>query len=218
MSSSASDRLFPVWAATKSDADSSSLASARTDDEALIARVQAGDQAALGTLLERHSRLVLGIGARVLRDPGEAQELVQDVFLHVYRKCRLFDPEKGSFRSWLLRIASHRAFDRREYLNLHRFYDERNLDDFVDVIQAACDLEYQAQVSQGEAALRHAFRELSEKQRVTLELYFFEGYTLREISERLNESLANTRHYYYRALDRLKKSIRKGSLKDTHDD
>jgi RNA polymerase sigma-70 factor (ECF subfamily) len=83
------------------------------------------------------------------------------------------------------------------------------LDDFVDLIQAAGDAEYQIQVSESEAALRNAFRALNQKQRTTLELYFFEGYTLREISERINESLANTRHYYYRGLERLRASILK---------
>ncbi|HZQ93266.1 MAG TPA: RNA polymerase sigma factor [Terriglobales bacterium] len=170
-------------------------------------RVQAGDDAALGKLLERYGRTVLNIGVRVLRDHGEAQELVQDVFLHVFKKAQLFDPKRGSFRAWVCQIASHRAFDRREYLNLHRFYDDRNLDDFVEVIRAACDLEYQAAVRQNESRLRSTFNELSDKQRATLELYFFEGYTLREISERLNESLGNIRHYYYRALNRLRASV-----------
>jgi RNA polymerase sigma-70 factor (ECF subfamily) len=199
-----------MWVAGRSE-DESSDTPARAEDEALIARVQAGDEAALGVLLDRYSRLVISIGSRVLRDPGEAQELVQDVFLQVYRKCRLFDPNRGNFRAWLIQIASNRAFDRREYLNLHRFYDDRNLDDFVDVIQSACDVEYQTAITQGEAALHKAFEQLNPKQRTTLELYFFEGYTLREISERLNESLGNARHYYYRALERLRASIEKGS-------
>jgi RNA polymerase sigma-70 factor (ECF subfamily) len=207
--SSAADRLYPaeMWATGNTSADCRTPA--RAEDETLMARVQAGDQIALGTLLDRYARLVISIGRRTLRDSGEAQELVPDVFLHVYRKCHLFDPNRGSFRSWLIRIASHRAFDRREYLNVHRFYDSRNLDDFVDVIQAAGDAEYQIQVSESEAALRIAFRALNQKQRTALELYFFEGYTLREISERIDESLANTRHYYYRALERLRASIRK---------
>ena len=172
-------------------------------------RVQAGDEIALGVLLDRHARLVIRIGLKVLRDAGEAQELVQEAFLQVYRKSHLFDPTKGSFRSWLIRLASNRAFDRREYLNLHRFYDDRNLDDFAEIVQSAVDVEYQAQVNQSEAELKKAFQQLSDKQRATLELYFFEGYTLREISERLNESLANVRHYYYRALERLKAGVRK---------
>ena len=210
---SSSDRFFPtsgIWVAGQSE-DESTATPVRTDDEVLIARVQAADETALGVLFDRYSRLVISIGSRILRDPGEAQELVQDVFLQVYRKSRLFDPSRGSFRGWLIQIASRRAFDRREYLNLHRFYDDRNLDDFVDVIQSACDVEYQTAVTQGEAALRKAFEQLNEKQRTTLELYFFEGYTLREISEQLNESLGNARHYYYRALERLRTSIEKDS-------
>lgn len=179
-----------------------------------MVRVQTGDEAALGQLLDRHARLVLGIGYRILRDAGEAQELVQDVFLHAYRKCRLFDPQRGTFRAWLIRITCRRALDRREYLNLRRFYDGRNLDDFVDVFQAATNLEYQAELSHCEAALQQAFKSLSEKQRTTLELYFFEGYTLREISERMSESLSNVRHYYYRALERLKASTELDPLKD----
>jgi RNA polymerase sigma-70 factor, ECF subfamily len=179
-----------------------------------MVRVQAGDEAALGLLLDRHARLVLGIGFRILRDIGEAQELVQDVFLHAFRKCQLFDPRRGTVRSWLIRITCHRALDRREYLNVRRFYDHRNLDEFGDVFQSAVDLEYQIQISRSEEALRTAFAELSENQRATLQLYFFEGYTLREISERLGETLVNVRHHYYRALSRLKASAELSSLKD----
>ncbi len=216
MNSSAPDGVFPgatAWARPQEDAGASPP-SARSEDEALMVRVQTGDEAALGQLLDRHARLVLGIGYRILRDAGEAQELVQDVFLHAYRKCRLFDPQRGTFRAWLIRITCRRALDRREYLNLRRFYDDRNLDDFVDVFQAATNLEYQAELSHCEAALQQAFKSLSEKQRTTLELYFFEGYTLREISERMSESLSNVRHYYYRALERLKASTELDPLKD----
>lgn len=214
MSSSASDGLFPsasVWASKAADA--SECSPKPSDDTALMLRVQSGDEAALGRLLERYARLVLGIGLRILRDSGEAQELVQDVFLYVFRKSSIFDPQRGEFRTWLIQVSCSRALNRRQYLNLRRFYDDRNLDDFADVFHSATNVEYQAQLSQSREILREAFAELNEKQRQTLELYFFEGYTLREISERLGESLGNVRHYYYRALDTLRTSARLDAMK-----
>ena len=102
LNSSAPDGVFLGTAAwPQPRAESGATPSGRSEDEALMTRLQAGDEAALGQLLDRHSRLVLGIGYRILRDAGEAQELVQDVFLHAYRKCRLFDPQRGPFRAWL---------------------------------------------------------------------------------------------------------------------
>jgi RNA polymerase sigma-70 factor, ECF subfamily len=220
VSSSSPERLFSreMWASAPSSADKRGEVreSGGDADAGLMALVQAGDESALGELLDRHGRLVLRIGVRVLRDPGEAQELVQDTFLQVFRKAKSFDPTRGSFRSWLTQIAARRAFDRREYLTLHRFYDDRNLDDYVDLICGDVDVEYQTLLLQSEALLRQTFNALSDKQRTTLELYFFEGYTLREISQRLNESLANIRHYYYRALERLKTNV-PSPLGDRHE-
>jgi RNA polymerase sigma-70 factor (ECF subfamily) len=212
---SAPEGILPrgVWAAAAEHSGSPPRAP-KSEDEALMARLQAGDEAALGQLLDRHARLVLGIGFRILRDIGEAQELVQDVFLYAFRKCQLFDPRRGTVRGWLIRITCHRALDRREYLNLRRFYDHRNLDEFADVFQTAVDLEYQAQLGRSEEALRAAFAQLTDNQRTTLQLYFFEGYTLREISQRLGESLVNVRHHYYRALSRLKSSAELKAMKD----
>ena len=72
--------------------------------------------------------------------------------------------------------------------------------------------EYETQIRQGETIIRRAFEGLSERQRQTLTLFFFEGYTLREISQHLQESLANIRHYYYRGLKHLKESLDTAAL------
>lgn len=184
-------------------------AAARTPsaDEPLMVRIQNGDEQALGLLFERYANVVLGIGLKILRDRQEAEELVQDVFFQIYRKSHLFDPRRGATRSWLLQTAYHRAFDRREYLQVRRFYDTRSVEELADVVRASSDVEYEAQIRQGESIIRKAFEGLSEKQRQTLTLFFFEGYTLREISEHLQESLANIRHHYYRGLKHLKDSL-----------
>ncbi len=170
-------------------------------------RIQNGDEQALGLLLERYGTVVLGIGLKVLRDREEAEELVQDVFFQIYKKSHLYDPNRGTARAWLLQTAYHRAFDRREYLQVRRFYDSKSVEELADVIRGSSDVEYEAQVRQGETIIRRAFEGLSDRQRQTLTLFFFEGYTLREISQHLQESLANIRHYYYRGLKHLKDSL-----------
>lgn len=167
-------------------------------------QIQGGDEQALATLLERYAGTVFAIGLKVLRDREEAEELVQDVFFQVYRKCKLYDRNRGSARAWLLQTAYHRAFDRRDYLQSRRFYDSRSVDELAEEMRANSDVEYEARLNQGEAIVRKAFEGLSEKQRQTLTLFFFEGYTLREISEQMNEALPNIRHHYYRGLKQLK--------------
>jgi RNA polymerase sigma-70 factor (ECF subfamily) len=203
---SATNGFFSAAAAYLAEGRSAA-AKVLPEDEMLMLRIQAGEEQALGLLLERYAKIVLGIGLKVLRDREEAEELVQDVFFQVYRKCNLFDPNRGTARAWLLQTAYHRAFDRREYLRVRRFYDSRSVEEVAEEMRASSDVEYEAQVSQGETILRKAFAELTERQRQTLTLFFFEGYTLREISEHLKESLANIRHHYYRGLKHLKDNL-----------
>jgi RNA polymerase sigma-70 factor, ECF subfamily len=207
---SASDGYFPAVSprmASELVQEAPALSRPRSEDDLLMLRVQEGDQSALGELFEKYAGTVLSIGMRILRDSGEAQELVQDVFLNVHQKRQLFDPRRGTVRAWLLQTAYHRAFDRREYLQLRRFYDSRNLDELTEAMPSSSDVEYEAQLAESEAVLKRTFEELNLKQREILTLFFFEGYTLREISQRLNESLENVRHSYYRGLKRVKDSL-----------
>jgi len=177
------------------------------DDTRLMRRVQAGDHNALAQLFDRYYRLVFEIGRRVLRDVGEAEELAQEVFFTVFRKAASFEASKGSLRGWLRRIAYREAFNRRDYLNNRRFYDCDDLALTIEEIKSAFDLEREADANELEALLRGAMESLNEKQRTVLELSLFEGYTLREISEKQRESLVNTRHHYYRALERIRRAV-----------
>jgi len=185
----------------------SAQANLLADDEALMVRIQKGEEPALGLLLEKYGTIVMAIGIKVLRDREEAQELVQEVFFQVFRKCDLYDPGKGTARSWLLQTAYRRAFDRREYLQLRGFYERKNVEDLVEIMQASSSVEREAQINEQEAILRQAFSDLTTKQKSTLTLFFFEGYTLREISEKLKEPLPNVRHHYYRGLKTLKEHL-----------
>jgi len=181
-------------------------AHASESDEHLMAGLQARDKRALDLLFARYSRLVFSIGYRILRDYGEAEELVQEVFLYVFRSAAMFDPAKGRARAWITQAAYHRALNRREYLTNRRFYVGTDADEPADSLHGDTDLDRELATKLDRVQLEKAFRELPEKQRRTLALFFFEGLALREISARLNEPLGNVRHHYYRGLENLRKS------------
>src|SRR2546426_7595639 len=102
---------FPVLSITRTRAGSGGGASpdaeefADAPDEALLAFVQAGNCDALGVLFRRYSRLVRGVSLRILRDEAEADDLVQDVFLFMYRDAMVFDSSKSSGRSWIVQMT-----------------------------------------------------------------------------------------------------------------
>ncbi len=183
-------------------------------DERLLARMVQGDQEALGCLFRRYSRTVRGIAARILRNNAEADDVVQDLFLFIQRKCSIFDSARSSARSWIIQMAYHRAFERRRYLMARRFYSQKEIgghvNDLVGTPTAECD--YSAEAVFGRNGLTQVLRTLSQDQQDTLRLHFFEGYTFAEISKRLGQPLGNIRNHYYRGLDKLRKHMFKNTV------
>src|SRR5579863_7523234 len=186
-------------------------------DEALMARICDGDPEALASLFRRYARTVRGVAYRVLRDPSEADDLLQDIFLLVHRLCGTFDSAKGPARFWILQMTYRRAISRRRYLTSRHFYTHLDLD------QAENQLgDLPARSGRNEDSIDGAldqretlgrwFAELSEGQRQTLHLFFFEGYTFEEIAVKLGQTVGNARNHYYRGLDRLRKQISAGKL------
>src|SRR5260370_9886593 len=86
-------------------------------DEDLILRLQKRDVVALGLLYERYARLTYWVCVRILSDQAEAEDLVHDVFLCMYRLCSSFDPRKVSARSWLVHVSYQITFIRRASCN-----------------------------------------------------------------------------------------------------
>lgn len=201
--------LNPASVDKVSDSNASELAATVKDrDEAVMQRVQKGDAQSVGILYDRYARLVLSVGLRILKDTSEAQELLQDVFLYIFQKSQDFNEAKGSFRSWVVQIAYSRAFNRREYLSLRRFYDYCCIDDVLEGVASDFSAERLGLANEVKDIFRRAFQHLTEPQRATLEMFFWEGYSLREISTRLNETLGNTRNHYYRGLEKLREVLR----------
>jgi RNA polymerase sigma-70 factor (ECF subfamily) len=89
----------------------------------------ASEPDALTILFERHSALVFRIARRILRNHADAEDALQQVFLDVFRAAEQFEPEKGSFKSWLLMFAYHRTFNSRRQLRTHGFYDSNSIEE-----------------------------------------------------------------------------------------
>lgn len=177
-------------------------------DEDLVLRLRSEDSDALSALFQRYSKLVFGIALRVLRDTGEAEEVVQESFLYMYRKAVLFEPSRGSARVWIIQIAYSRARDRKAHLARRGFYLRSNVEalDLDETLPGRADMEEEIAVKLDFDRLQCTFDELTEMQRETLRLFYFEGLQLREISERFSEPLGNIRHHFYRGMERLRKS------------
>ena len=183
-------------------------------DESLMAGLKDQDREALAELFRRYSRLVFSIGLRILRDVGEAEEIVQDVFLFLYERADLFDEKKGAGRAWLIQVAHHRSLDRLEYLRRRNFYSGTDAGVLADTVAGTSDVERELGSKLSREQLREAFGKLSDRQRLTLELFFFEELDFPEIAERMNESLENIRHHYYRGIQKLRKDAFVKKLRD----
>jgi RNA polymerase sigma-70 factor (ECF subfamily) len=182
---------------------------AEISDEYLLNQICTGDREALAALFERYAQLTRIVAARILKDEGEAEDLVQDLFLFIQRKCGIFDSSKSTARSWIVQMTYHRALDRRRYLKVREYYAQPYFpaDDTQLVGKPTTERDYSAETVFGRNGLEKIVNSLSVDQRETLRLYFFDGYTLAEISEKLGQPHGNVRHHYYRALDKLRKEI-----------
>lgn len=174
-------------------------------DEDLIERLADGDHNALSLLFDRYHRLVLNVAAKIVRDPGEAEDLLQEVFFEVYRAAGSFNPEKGSAKAWILQYAYHRSLDRWRRLNLKRFYDTRKITEIESYqLGHSRNGSYGMTIEECSRLIEQGMSTLSKKQRKTLELAYFRGLSLAEIADHMGESLPNVRHHYYRGLDKLR--------------
>lgn len=180
-------------------------------DEALLAQICDGSREALAYLFRRYGRIVRGVAFRVLRDTSEADDLVQDIFVLIHRKCVMFDAARGPARFWILQMTFHRAIARRRYLNSRHFYTRVDLDDVGRELAApgtaSQGLGDSSDGLLGREGLQKVFEELSENQRKTLQLFFVEGHTLGEIATKLNQTRGNVKNHYFRGLEKLRKQI-----------
>src|SRR6185369_9915145 len=150
-------------------------------DDALLQAISQGDESALAALYDRYRLILFGLILRILHDRQEAEDVLQEAFLQVWRRAADFNESRGRVFTWLVTIARSRALDRLRALGARaRLADQAAQAPADQVGDAAED----ALKSEQGTIVRQALTELPEEQRRALLLAYFEGLTQSEIADR----------------------------------
>ena len=178
---------------------------ARLDRE-LMRRVAAGDETALGELYDRFASVLNALAARVLGDRGDAEEVVQEVFVHAWHRADTYDPQRSAVSTWLVLVTRSRAIDRlRSRRVVDRTHDQ--------VRQEAAEHESPRGVravhrTERRQRLHEALSGLPSEQRRVLELAYFGGMTQREIARSTDTPLGTVKTRTLLALRKLRDELR----------
>lgn len=180
-------------------------------DAELAQQLARGDQAALAALFDRYGGLAYSIALRVIGDPGQAEDAVQDAFLKLWKGAAGFDPRRGSLRTWLVTAVRNRAID---YLRGRGAHERRELDLDPDAGSAQAGPEHEAMASLERAAVRAGLADLPAEQRRTIELAYYGGYTQNEIAELTQVPLSTVKGRMRLALEKLASYLKGRGLID----
>jgi RNA polymerase sigma-70 factor (ECF subfamily) len=170
------------------------MAWSRAED--LLRKLRTGDSQALADFYDLYAGLVNGLALRILRNTAEAEDVVQEVFVQVWRQVQRFDPDRGSAEAWLCTIARTRALDRLRRRTARR-------EDPGETAPGATA----APKTEEALAVRKALDGLSKEQRRALELAYYEGLTQTEIADRLGEPLGTVKTRIRTAMLRLREVL-----------
>ncbi len=169
-------------------------------DATLVSAIRSGDEQAMAQLYERYSPIVYSVALRVLGDTAAAEDVLQEVFMQLWRSPDLFDASRGSLPGWLAVIARNRAIDL-----LRKRRPETDITEVVVSIEP--DLASGAEWSRALEKIRHALGSMPTPQRSALEMAFFEGLTHTEIAAKTSEPLGTIKTRIRAGLVALRKAF-----------
>jgi RNA polymerase sigma-70 factor, ECF subfamily len=190
-----------------SQPDPSGAASRTSDreDAKLIERLRDNDQEALAMLYDRYGRLAYGLAYRVLSGSPDAEDVVQEAFLTIWRQAHRFDSERGSARSYLMTIVHRRAID---VLRRKSGKPELVLESTEFIPSSGRGPEEFASMSEERGRVRAALDELPGDQRRAVDYTYFQGMTIAEMAEREKIPLGTAKSRVRLALERMRRSMR----------
>jgi len=161
-------------------------------DEILIARVASGDTNALEILYDRHAANVLGVSFRIIGDRPVAEDVLQETFWRVWQSAVTYEAQRGSFTSWLFRLARNLAIDayRRRSVRPQAIVETVDTEPMLDQLaDPDMDVSEQAHANLKAQTVRTALAILPREQRQVIELAYFYGMTRQEIAKTTGEAL-----------------------------
>jgi RNA polymerase sigma-70 factor (ECF subfamily) len=171
------------------------------DDAALLLLVQRGDSTAMATLYDRYSRVVYSVALRVLRDPSAAEDVLQEIFMQIWRNPDGFIATRGSLGGWLAVVSRNRSID-----VLRRKRPSEQVDDMN--LASSYNLADEAERNSMMEKARGVIHLLPTEQRKTLEMAFFDGLTHSEIAEMTGDPLGTVKTRIRSALGTLRKAFK----------
>ena len=180
----------------------------RTVELDLLARITKRERAAFEQLYTRYSNILYATAMKFLKEDADAQDVVQDVFIQIWDKARLYDPAKGKPLTWALTLTRNRSIDRiRAIQRRSRLRDDFEKETVADESAGIREALSGVDASEKSQILRDAVGKLSSEQRKVIDLAFFGGLTQSEIAERLGEPLGTIKARARRGLMKLKEIL-----------
>ena len=170
------------------------------DDATLLAQVRRGDEHAMASLFDRYSKVVYSVALRVLRDPASAEDILQEVFMQMWRSPEGFIAIRGSLGGWLTVVARNRSIDA-----LRRKRPSETIDDLS--LASQYDLASEAERNTLVERARSVLAKLPVEQRKTLEMAFFDGLTHTEIAEMTGDPLGTVKTRARLGMNKLRQAL-----------